>query len=413
MIKVIDSIMGSGKSTYAIQYINNNPDKRYIFISPLLSEVQRVKDNCANFDEPEEYTEYGEKCLKLDSFHKLLKQGINIASTHALFKLTTEETIKYLQKWNYVLFIDEVLQVVETDSINATDLDDLLKCGYANVDPTTRYLQWLDDSYTGESFRKIMIMSKTKSIFVMGEGKKKQTLIWVFPALIFNYFSEVWVMTYLFDCQPLRYYFAMNNLEFIKYRIDGGQLVSNDNHVDDKSNIKINFYDGKKNDIGNEGKTGLQKQTCLCSTWYNKATEEQFKRLQKNIYGYFNNDLKSPSELNLWTCFKGDKDKYRLKLQGNGYTKGFLACNARATNDYRHKLSIAYVINVFMNPIILNFFDANGIKITREEQENYALSEMLQWLWRSALREGQEVSLYIPSVRMRRILKQWLGIPKL
>jgi len=31
-IKVIDSIMGSGKSTFAINYINDNPDKDFIVV---------------------------------------------------------------------------------------------------------------------------------------------------------------------------------------------------------------------------------------------------------------------------------------------------------------------------------------------------------------------------------------------
>ena len=245
----------------------------------------------------------------------------------------------------------------------------------------------------------------------MGEGKKKQSLIWIFPAVIFNYFSDVYVMTYLFDCQPLRYYFEMNGLDYTKYRIADGKLVEHEDYADDTIKYRnlINIYQGNKNDIGNEGKTGQKKQTCLCANWYKRANEEQLKRLKDNLYGYFFNDLnRSQSDLNLWTCFKD----YKPKLEGKGYIKGFLACNARATNDYRHKTAIAYPINVYMNPIIINFFKAQEITIEKSQQEEYALSEMLQWLWRSAIREDKPINLYIPSCRMRGILKKWLGIPK-
>ena len=34
---------------------------------------------------------------------------------------------------------------------------------------------------------------------------------------------------------------------------------------------------------------------------------------------------------------------------------------------------------------------------------------MLQWLWRSALRDGKHIILYIPSKRMRDLLKAWLN----
>lgn len=34
---------------------------------------------------------------------------------------------------------------------------------------------------------------------------------------------------------------------------------------------------------------------------------------------------------------------------------------------------------------------------------------MVQFIWRSRIREGKEISLYIPSKRMRELLKEWLN----
>ena len=42
------------------------------------------------------------------------------------------------------------------------------------------------------------------------------------------------------------------------------------------------------------------------------------------------------------------------------------------------------------------------------DQDGYALSEMLQWIWRSAIRDGKEINLYIPSKRMRTLLTDWI-----
>ena len=36
--------MGSGKSTWAINYINHNPDKKFLVIVPLLTECERFKE---------------------------------------------------------------------------------------------------------------------------------------------------------------------------------------------------------------------------------------------------------------------------------------------------------------------------------------------------------------------------------
>ena len=41
-------------------------------------------------------------------------------------------------------------------------------------------------------------------------------------------------------------------------------------------------------------------------------------------------------------------------------------------------------------------------------EDIWALSELIQWLFRSAIREEKEVNLYMPSSRMRSLLKDWL-----
>ena len=42
------------------------------------------------------------------------------------------------------------------------------------------------------------------------------------------------------------------------------------------------------------------------------------------------------------------------------------------------------------------------------DEDLFALSEMLQFIWRSAIREGKDIHLYIPSSRMRGLLETWL-----
>lgn len=42
-VKIVDDIMGSGKTTWAIDYINSNIDKRFLCILPTLSECERYK----------------------------------------------------------------------------------------------------------------------------------------------------------------------------------------------------------------------------------------------------------------------------------------------------------------------------------------------------------------------------------
>ena len=64
-----------------------------------------------------------------------------------------------------------------------------------------------------------------------------------------------------------------------------------------------------------------------------------------------------------------------------------------------------YIANLFMNVNEKKFYQMHGIEV---DEDVYALSIMVQWIWRSAIRDGGEVSLYIPSSRMRTLLTDWI-----
>jgi hypothetical protein len=84
---------------------------------------------------------------------------------------------------------------------------------------------------------------------------------------------------------------------------------------------------------------------------------------------------------------------------------GFIPSNAKATNDYRRVASVAYLVNVFYNPLIKSYFESMDVPVY---EDLYALSQMVQWIWRSRIREKEPITVYIPSERMRGLLKRWL-----
>jgi len=59
-----------------------------------------------------------------------------------------------------------------------------------------------------------------------------------------------------------------------------------------------------------------------------------------------------------------------------------------------------------MSPDYENYFTRYNIII---DQDIYALAEMLQFIWRSAIRDNKSINLYIPSRRMRELLIHWLN----
>ena len=79
--------------------------------------------------------------------------------------------------------------------------------------------------------------------------------------------------------------------------------------------------------------------------------------------------------------------------------------NAKATNEYRNRKYLIYAANPFMNVNEKKFYYKHGIDV---DEDLYALSIMIQWIWRSAIRCGEEIYIYIPSRRMRSLLMNWM-----
>jgi len=54
---------------------------------------------------------------------------------------------------------------------------------------------------------------------------------------------------------------------------------------------------------------------------------------------------------------------------------------------------------------VQKFFQKHGLYL---DQDMFALSVLIQWVWRSRIRNGEPIFLYLPSERMRILLNKWL-----
>lgn len=393
-ITVVDSIMGSGKSSWAIQKMNEDHDGNYIYITPFLSEVQRIKENCSSkrFIEPKNLG-HG----KLDSFNDLLKKEKNIASTHALFKMADEDTRDLIKANDYTLILDEVMDVVTQIPMKKDDLPSLLELKLITIH-SNGIVEWNVDEYDGE-YNHIKIMCKNNSVFMVNNC----LLMWTFPVSVFQSFKEVYVLTYKFKGQIQRYYYDLYNVEYeyksIRYNNESSkyemvEYIEKDDLSKIKELIHIIPEKDKINRIGDD-------KYALSKSWLSKK-DIMYSTIVKNLENYFKNKCKSKACDNMWCTFKD----YKGKLSGNRYTKGFVSLGSRATNDYVDKKNLAYCANIFLNPMVEHFFTQNNVSV---DEDTYSLSEMIQWVWRSQIRRGDEINLYIPSSRMRNLFINWLG----
>jgi hypothetical protein len=104
----------------------------------------------------------------------------------------------------------------------------------------------------------------------------------------------------------------------------------------------------------------------------------------------------------MWTCLKD----FEGKLAPSSAKKQYVSLTARATNDYIDKEVCIYLANRFINPVEKQFFQSRGVN---DIDEALWASELIQWLFRSRIRRGEPIDLYIPSSRMRELLEGFLN----
>ena len=382
---------GTGKTIQIINYINQNPDKKYLFITPFLTEIERIKKSCPNlkFEEPPVFGN------KIQGLKYLLNKQKNIVSTHSLFRSFDQSVLDLTKFYDYTLIMDEVADIVEVVDATKSDIKLILE-EYVSIDPNGK-VHWTDDTYSGK-FDCYKEMCELDSMYFYGNPKSGGAFIWMIPKQVFDSFKETFVLTYMFDYQLQKYYYDYNNIKYDKYYLLDDKLIcgSLDYNGNKYKNLITVCDNHKMNKIGDD-------YYSLAMGWYKRnKTTVLINELRKNICNYFVNITKTKSKNNLWTTFK----EYKTSLKGNGYSKGFAWLNIRAVNEYSNKIAIAYVVNRFMNPIIKNFFEQNGICIN---EDGYALSELIQFIFRSAVRNGKKVDVYIPSRRERELLLGWLN----
>lgn len=421
-VRVLDALMGQGKSTRIMQDVamlpNNQP---VIYIAPLLSECHRFAGTivdedgmtvssedgtpvCANnhplvhkcFKHP---TYKNKKGSKLHSLSELVNNGNNIVSTHALFKSLTKEIVSGIERHGYILIIDEVLSVWEKYTMEAynekddqitkeTDTDKevrrLIDNGFIVVCPDG-LLHWQWDKFDANDtiYEEIALLCDNHQLCMVNGC----VVFWEYPIWALKAFKQMWVATYGFEHSFMCEYLKVHGIE---YEIEKfGKHQSSFKHL-----ITI-IEDKKLNAVGDRAYS--LSYTSICSTKTNNDV------LKNNLLNFFQNKMKAKSEDRLWTVFSTRK----RAISGGRYAKSWLAYNTKATNDYKDAICVAYLINLYVNPMVLSLLGQKGVLF---DQDQWALSEMVQFIWRSAIREERPITVYIPSQRMRELFKQWLSL---
>lgn len=391
-VTVVDARMGRGKSSAAIRYMNRyKGTKKFLYITPYLNEVDRICEQC-DFDQSD--SDYMSKSTEL-KIH--MRNGKNVAATHSLFYLMDEEALELVRANHYSLIIDESIQVIERLNITNKDFD-LIVTQLADEDENG-VLHWKDGEYTGR-FNDYKEMADVGFLYRLDGA-----LLNIMNPSLLRAFEEVFMLTYLFDGQYQKAYLEYFGFDYriigVEHDVDGYYFSdAPDNPPPLDYHHLINIVDSPKLNKPGSGRYALSKNW-FATRGYDNV---DIKALRNNLKKFFQSIPTGSVNTRLWTSFKDDKNKLTDAKTGR-FRNNHLQVSARATNEYRDRTDIAYMVNRFVDPNLMKFFATKDITINAD---HFALSEMLQWIWRSAIRDDKPINLYIPSSRMRELLINWI-----
>ena len=437
---VVDSRMGVGKTTKIINYINTAEHPVLVLVERQ-TEVDRIKQ------------ELGEKIVsiaevaedlnakRMDCLSMYACEGKHIVSTHQLMRHWDDFFLATVKAKRYELVIDEALNgVLSKMNVDSKDIGIFLDEGRLVINQGTRFSELSLDRLDEDGwclptrYRTLEKTIQNKTVYLQttegATGRPYYFLIEALRADIWESFMMIRVLTYKFHGSMLKYYLDLNDIPFIPMSIVEGEFGRYEDLGGEKFKDMLSVVDSKLNDFDQYRQRDRAWRGGLTVTW-SDHTREGSKRCEsvaatlRNFYTqskrnsgvsldtfawtyhkrFFEKVFSSNmgSKKNTYKCWEGKREELS---EADLRKISFLPQNLRGTNDWSHKTHMAYLCNTYMDGTVRSFLLSNGVQV---DDDTYALSQLIQWLWRGCIRNDEPMTAFVPSKRMRHLLLKWLG----
>ncbi len=432
-VQIIDRICGAGKTSAMISGLN--PLRQYLIVTPLLDDVQEIINRAnlplvqpkarlelLNPDDPNDISH-----TKRGHLRELLLDGQSVVCTHALYS-----DLAYVAREGllagYDIIIDEVPKTSELlssgskrnqpDRVNGIVWrNQYLRDGYATIRDNGQVLpteKWQKDVLRGENTLSQTLFSHAEAGCLWSSGET--VLVWELPVALLTTGRSVTVMTYRFAGSLLQAFMQKHEIKFHDERtlehqaeeerlrakarelitiksiagLDGLKFSAN---AMDPSKLKRGQQDKLVNALKRLRVTDLKNATpgrvlvtCLKALWFKDGKSEA------NLP-----EGKKPQQGPI--CKQGSKTTglFNLCCWSSNVTRG--------TNAFRDCETVIYLYDKNLNPGIAKTL---GVPPQGDFNDLYAVSELVQFVYRSAIRDGKQIALYIPAKRMRTLFQKWL-----
>lgn len=405
IVEIVEGIMGSGKSTGIINWMENNPNEKYIYVSPLLSEVGeggRLSQALKSIT-----FEYPVSKNKADDVLDSLKLGKNIACTHVLYSSLSAEHLKYIEDEGYILVIDEEISLITgVSEYGRGDYKWLFENDHIEVSSETGQVYWKGDEVLlkDNKYFKFKTYCDNQSLYVT--KRDQYMMVSQLPIRLLDCAKRVIILTYMFEGNVLDSFLKIKGLKVVPFT----EIELQEVDVEKVKNL-ITLIKPPKHLL----------QMNQTSSWYdNKATNDDLNEIGKFIRNCAIKNKATRDDV-IYTHPKNrfDSDsKSRTLIKPLGYYKKkigdeenvcWLASSTKATNLYADRWCLVHCYNRYPQTPVEAYINDYGSDIgVKLNAEVFALSELLQWVWRSRIRKSEPIVLAIGNTRMCRIFTKWL-----
>lgn len=399
-ITVIDAICGCGKTSLAIDMMNSDRSRPWLFITPYIKEIEeRIIPKCKGFKTPIE-----KAGTKSDSLKNLLADGENIACSHALAELFDDDITSLIKDYEYQVILDEQMPVIRNCSIKCDTLDDQIKV--KNVTVENNVVTWTgsanyDGSKEVNELKENCLKAPVYLLLERGAKKSKMTYyVFEYPVNLFEAAYSFTILTFLFEGDIMSSYLKKNGIEYD---------TSNPFEDRQKEIIKeigelIEFCGDGYYNIG-KGKGAFNSTAC---DNYSKAKRDEIRKAIRTVF----RDMDVAPKDRLVTTYvkcSGGPNKNKKTLMCKNTAAQFIPWTTRATNDYRNKAALAYLCNPNPSGDIATYFSKKGVKVN---SDLFCLSNMIQLIFRLRIRNtygDRSIKVFIPGERPRKLLQQFIA----
>jgi len=406
-ITIIDRPCGFGKSTDLIAYLlnlkANNIKEKIILVVPELGEVKRFID-ALGYEAPVDHPDIS----KTDQLIDMLKHGCNVVITHALY-----ERIKQFEQFltDYCVIIDEVPTVakqVPTIFGKGVFKHLLHDKQYISIDPDTQLitatgnwlvdeLEYLDGSDV-EITRFMATIQRADVYYIRGTY-----CLMPLPEAFFTKPKSLTILTFLFEGTQIDYYMRKrgyqctiqkdpHELALFKYEMNSNlKIFHNTTAIKTGYMAMASKSEKSRKTVGNFVKNALQT---LSKNGLVLTPDSILVASSKDAwYGDEENDSSKVS--------KESSLKKLTRLAKAAYT----AMTTRGTNKFKDRNILIIMGKVNIHPDLAVYL---GMQ-TKKAKDRYTLSELIQLIYRTAIRDNKETFLISADADNIRLLEDFIA----